>query len=109
MNAEAAGATLLVIIDVEDNALQRLGATEPHSSLIGIPSIIVTAMAGKKLIKAINSSPQTTMTLTSLPDNNLADTWIELAFTKFATGRDALLSQIAGMSKKFEGMGYSQE
>lgn len=109
MNAEAIGATVLVIVDVEDNALQRLGAIEPHSSLIGIPSLIVTAMAGQKLSNAINSSPQTTILLTSLLDNDLADTWVELAFTKFATGRDALLSQIAGMSKKFEGMGYSQE
>lgn len=109
MNAEKSGAMLLVVIDVEDNALQRLGATEPHSSMIGIPGIIVTAMAGQTLIDAIDSSPETSITLAPVLDNNLADTWIELAFTKFATTRDALLSQIAGMSKKFEGVGYSNE
>lgn len=99
--AESLGARLLIIVDVEDSALQRVGGLLPEAGHVGIPSIIITAPAWHFLKRVANSSATTTsVSLSSSLDSSGADKWIELAFTEWAEGDADRLLQIEGLSGK---------
>ncbi len=113
LNAQAAGARLLVIVDVEDNALQRVGGFNPEAGYVGLPSVIVTKHAGTFLSEAfaarrISSSslhqveePLLSMELSLSTTNDVADMWIELAYTVWEEEDKARLMQVEGLIQKF--------
>ena len=113
LNAQAAGARLLVIVDVEDNALQRVGGFNPEAGYVGLPSVIVTKHAGTFLSEAfaarrISSSslqqveePLLSMELSLSTTNDVADMWIELAYTVWEDEDKARLMQVEGLIQKF--------
>lgn len=100
--AESLGARLLIIIDSEDAALQRVGGLLPEAGNVGMPSILVTAPAGDFLQRAAqdNAGGSTNVSLTAALDTSGADKWIELAFTEWAEGDGERLLQIQGLSSK---------
>lgn len=112
LHAQHAGARLLVVIDIEDNALQRVGGMPPDSGFVGIPSIILTAAAGEHL-KALSDAAavldisdtvgSTSITMELLParDSSGADTWIELAFTEWHEDPSQRALQLEGRIQKF--------
>ena len=67
LNVQKAGGLLLVIIDVEDNALQRLGGKQPEAGFVAIPSIIVTAVGGQFLHSILDRDDGSKATIEVIP------------------------------------------
>jgi len=67
LNVQQAGGLLLVIIDVEDNALQRLGGKQPEAGFVAIPSIIVTAVGGQFLHSVLDRDDESRVTIEVIP------------------------------------------
>lgn len=67
LNVQQAGGLLLVIIDVEDNALQRLGGKQPEAGFVAIPSIIVTAVGGQFLHSVLDRDDGSRATIEVIP------------------------------------------
>ena len=67
LNVQQAGGLLLVIIDVEDNALQRLGGKQPEAGYVAIPSIIVTAVGGQFLHSVLDRDDGSRVTIEVIP------------------------------------------
>jgi len=67
LNVQQAGGLLLVIIDVEDNALQRLGGKQPEAGFVAIPSIIVTAVGGQFLHSVLDRDDGSRVTIEVIP------------------------------------------
>lgn len=121
LHAQNAGARLMAVIDVEDNALQRMGGMPPDSGYVGIPSIILTAAAGEHLqglsdgvamgvdattgagANSVTSSSSSSITMEVLParDSAGADSWIELAFTDWHEDLAQRALQLEGRIQKF--------
>jgi len=100
LHAQQAGARLLVVVDVQDSALQRLGGMLPAAGFVGIPSILVTAPCGS-FISSSTGPDDLSLSLSFAPDATGADRWIELAFTEWAEDEQEKLIQLEGLSKKF--------
>jgi hypothetical protein len=102
LHAQNAGARLVVIVDVDDNPLQRVGGMQPTSGFVAIPSVMVTAAAGEHLRSQL-SGADATVTLEVIParDSAGADAWIELAYTEWATETSALVMQFEGLIQKY--------
>lgn len=103
LHAQSAGARLLVIVDKDDNALQRVGGMQPDSGFVGIPSVIVTKAAGDHLQSLLGPKAEaTSVTLEITPsrDNTGADAWIELAHTEWSSDPQQLLLQLEGQILK---------
>eukprot|EP00607_Mallomonas_marina_P004376 CAMPEP_0182434478 /NCGR_PEP_ID=MMETSP1167-20130531/69991_1 /TAXON_ID=2988 /ORGANISM="Mallomonas Sp, Strain CCMP3275" /LENGTH=255 /DNA_ID=CAMNT_0024624401 /DNA_START=360 /DNA_END=1124 /DNA_ORIENTATION=+ len=113
---ERLGASLMIVADMNDRALQRLGGKQPIAGGIGIPSIMVsTACAEHMLRNRVNTLPVTSkesevevrnkedIIVTLIPSDNsiISDNWIDLAFTEWANNDDDLLTQIEGLIQKY--------
>lgn len=121
LHAQAAGARMLIIVDVEDNALQRVGGFNPEAGYVGIPSVIVTKHAGAFLTEAFSagsgsgsssSSSESaeeegkthqllSMELSLSATGDVAEMWIELAYTMWEEEDKARLMQLEGLIQKF--------
>lgn len=106
LHAQEVGADLLIIVDIEDNALQRVGGKNPEAGYVGIPSIIVTMIAGKYIYSIIdnnNHDLNATPTLEIIPSRNSngSDLWIELAITEWAEDAKELIMQIEGLIQRY--------
>lgn len=106
LHAQEAGASLLVIVDVDDNPLQRVGGQQPQAGYVGIPTIIVTAAAGDHLRsqlagKSDVSAAPVTIEVLPASDSAGADAWIELAFTEWSGAKDQLVIQLEGLIQKY--------
>jgi PA domain len=99
--AQDAGADLLIVADMLDDALQRIGASAASFGFLGIPAILVTAPAGKWLEEAVNkdSSLSTVVEISPSTDDSVSKAWIELAYTIFE-GEDSLL-HINGLLEQY--------
>lgn len=103
LHAQNAGARLLVIVDKDDNALQRVGGMQPDSGFVGIPTVIVTAAAGDHLQVLLGPQAETTtvsLEITPSRDNTGADAWIELAHTEWSSDPQQYLLQLEGQILK---------
>ena len=92
--AEAIGSRLLVIIDNDsDSPLQRVGGQEPRMGTIGMPSVIITAAAGRYLIEDLvtQQGVQLFVTLTPAATSAVSDLWMELSSISWVTNDDAAL------------------
>ena len=56
LHVQAAGARVMVVVDVQDNALQRVGGMTPEVGFVGIPSVIITAPGGQYLQSVLQST-----------------------------------------------------
>ena len=104
LHAQNAGASVLVIVEKDDNALQRVGGMQPDSGFVGIPSILVTAAAGEHLQSLLGNTrsdhTRATLQLTPAEDSTGADAWIELAHTEWSTDPQQLIMQLDGQIQK---------
>jgi hypothetical protein len=108
--AQQAGARILIVIDVEDNALQRMGGLQPDVGYVGIPSVLVTAEAGKTIHEFLNGA--TTAAQQShanawvefLPaeDTSGFDHWLEVAYTTWAADATEKVLQLQGLIQKYQ-------
>jgi hypothetical protein len=93
--AQDAGAELLIVSDNMDDALQRIGASKSTGQSIGMPGILVTAVAGEHIEETAQRT-SLSVSLTPAKDDALAKAWIDLAFTDLYNtengGADALLN-----------------
>jgi hypothetical protein len=105
LNVQEAGAALVVIVDVDDNPLQRVGGQQPQAGYVGMPSVIITAAAGDHLRGQLSPSTAGTsaVTVEVLParDSSGADAWIELAFTDWSKEKEQLVMQLDGLIQKY--------
>ena len=104
--AQEVGADLLIIIDIEDNALQRVGGKSPEAGYVGIPSIIITMVAGNYIHSIIDNSNQNDLNVSTLElipsrNSNGSDLWIELAITEWADDHHEQIMQIEGLIQRY--------
>jgi hypothetical protein len=104
LHAQNAGASFVIVVDVEDNALQRMGGLQPEAGYIGIPSVLVTAPAGRYIHSQISGSGGGALTVEVMPARDKAgsEAWIELAFTEWQEEEEQLVLQLEGLIKKHE-------
>ena len=104
LHVQNAGARMVVIVDKDDNALQRVGGMQPDSGFVGIPSVIVTAVAGEHLHKVLSAAGSdtsaVTLEITPARDTTGADAWIELAHTEWSANPEQLVMQLEGQIQK---------
>jgi len=124
-HAQQAGASLVIVRNMHDEALQRLGGKQPLSGSIGPPSVLVSSACGQHLLAATESAVTGTasstsasstgstatstsskgkgpiVTLSPSDDSLIADNWIDLAYTDWAADEDDLLTQIEGLVQKY--------
>lgn len=108
LHAQAVGAQLQIVVDVEDNALQRLGGMMPESGYVGIPGLLVTALCGSYITAAIQSGQTVTAEIVPAVDAQHAERWIELAYTEWADDDEERLMQLAGLSQKYSQLQASE-
>ena len=113
LNAQLANARLAIIIDIDDNPLQRMGGMPPYAGYIKIPSILITSNAGKFLQKQLinhnnnsnidNNMKVPTVTIEILPSKNSkgSDAWINLAFTEWNKEKSELILQLDNLIQKY--------
>merc|ERR1711871_1413859 len=82
-NAQDAGADLLIIGNMNDDALQRVGAGKEAHGLLGVPSILVTMTAAKAIEEFLQLPGPVTIELIFNTNDKLSKAWIDLAFTAF--------------------------
>mmetsp|Transcript_122132 Transcript_122132/g.239788 ORF Transcript_122132/g.239788 Transcript_122132/m.239788 type:complete len:136 (-) Transcript_122132:725-1132(-) len=98
---------MVVIVDIDDNPLQRVGGQPPDSGYVGIPSVIVTAAAGdhlrSQIALALEAGDAGGVTIEVLPARDAAgaDAWIELAFSEWSQDKEQLIMQLEGMIQKY--------
>lgn len=96
LNAQNAGARMLILVDVEDQALQRVGAMAPEVGYVGIPSMLVTAEAGHFLTDGAVAQ------VIPATDNKGFDNWLEVAYTQWVEDPKDRVLQLQGMLQKFQ-------
>lgn len=82
-NAQNAGADLLIIANMQDEALQRVGAAKEALGALGAPSILVSMMAGRYIEELMKLPGPISIEIIPNTDNVLSKAWIDLAFTSF--------------------------
>lgn len=103
LHAHQAGARFLIVVDVEDHALQRMGGMHPEVGLVGIPSALVTAEAGRWLETVATSSTDLAwIELFPAPDTRGFDNWLEVAYMNWAEDGTDKVMQLQGMIQKFQ-------
>lgn len=96
-------ARLLVIVDTNDGALQRLGGHHPVAGYASIPSVILP-LPFLDIVhnKCQGDSNQCTLQLTPEIGSHGADSWIDIAHTEWSTdGDEEMLTQIEGLVYKY--------
>lgn len=101
LHAQKAGARVLVIVDAEHTALQRLGGQEPLMGAVGMPSILITPTSGERLLDLMSAGEDVFITLTPSSNSLVADIWTQLAYTVWATDADSLVVQVNNLINKY--------
>lgn len=122
-NAQNAGASLVIMVDRTDPALQRPGSVHPIAGHVSIPTIMVPWDGANYLLKHLDKSRQVCMSAAGDPiectdsdisgtvsfdvvcadDASLSNDWIEVAFTEFAPAAEDKRPQIEGLIEKYTG------
>lgn len=103
LNAEGSGARLLMVIDMEDNALQRLGGMTPEIGYVGIPSIITTLEAGLFIQEASANDGSVIAEIFPAGNDTGREIWMELAYTQWSEIEEEQTMQLHGLIQKYEG------
>lgn len=109
LHAQEAGARMLMVAEVEDNSLQRLGGYQPDSGYVGIPSVLVTAPSGRQLEEALKR-PNVSVSVEVIPskDSLVADSWIDLSFTAWSEVESDLMVQLEGLIQKYSQLQHQE-
>jgi hypothetical protein len=99
--AQEAGADLLIVADINDDALQRLGAGKLVGGLLGIPGILVTSVAGEYIEETARESGSVSVSLTTSKDDALTKAWIDLAFLEWGHDESEALLNINGLIEQY--------
>lgn len=99
--AQEAGADLLIVADVNDDALQRLGAGKSIGGLLGIPGVLVTSVAGEHIEETATKTGSVSVSLTTSKDDALAKAWIDLAFSEWGNDESEALLNINGLIEQY--------
>ena len=107
LNAQRLGARVLIVIDLLDQPLQRLGGSYPEVGYIGIPSVLVTAEVAQFLESlAFTSSASNNARLSVQFFSKLGtdgfDRWLEIASTEWSEDNTDRLFQLQGLRQKFQ-------
>lgn len=107
MNAQRLGARLLVVIDIDDHPLQRLGGLFPDIGYVGIPSVLVTAEVAQFLesLAFTADSPNTrevVVEFTPKIGSDGFDHWLEISNIEWAEDTTDRLLQLQGFIQKFQ-------
>jgi hypothetical protein len=103
LHAQQLGARMLVVVDVEDQPLQRLGGSFPDLGFIGIPSILVTKEAGDFIDSLLAAEGhQVVAEVTPSRSSQGFDNWLELAYTEWSEDENDHLRQLQGFLQKFQ-------
>jgi len=98
---ESLGAHLMIVVDLEDSALQRLGGKQPLAGYVGMPSIYVPYPCGEQILRGLDNGLGVTVTLTPSSDTVGSTNWINLAFASWQEEEDERLSQYEGLVQKY--------
>lgn len=96
------GASMVMLFDPEDSALQRLGGQHPTMGYVRIPAVMVT-LACVEAIRAMTTVSTASVTFTPMPHSNGFEKWVDVAYTEWAIGLEDQLLQIEGMVQKYGG------
>lgn len=94
---------LMIIYDVNDEPLQRLGGLHPTDGYISIPAIMIPFHTAEMIQSTLSSHSDTSITATvssSYALNGFSD-WIEIALTEWEEEEENKLLQIEGLKLKF--------
>lgn len=120
LNAQQAGASLVIIVDKNDPALQRPGSVHPIMGYVEIPTIMIPweganylltqldksrdlAIAHTGEVAGPSDSPGVVFDLVCAPDSSLSTDWIDVALTQFPESLEEQRSQIEGLIEKYAG------
>ena len=116
LNAQMAGASLVILIDREDPALQRPGSVHPIAGYIEIPTIMIPWDGANYLLTQLDKSREVAVSadgegcsvgvfldLICGDDTSLSSDWIDVALTVFEEAADARRSQVEGLIEKYSG------
>lgn len=105
LNAQAAGARLALVIEADDNSLQRIGGNQPTAGYVGIPSILASAPCGSfinaSIAKGVGGSANLKARLTAGVGSTVMDDWIDIAYTEWSTTSEDQIMQIEGLIQKY--------
>lgn len=111
-NVQESGARLMIIVDTEDKALQRVGGMTPEVGYVGIPSVIVTAPTGEYFRSVLQSGEDSGANDGTLSidfslgrDNKVSEMWIDLSMTELAEDMHARQVQLEGLAQKYSQQG----
>ena len=109
---EDLGATLGVVVDGNDTALQRLGGRNPLAGHVGIPLIYITSSCGEHIERRLNADPdpgipqgfETHVWLQLQPEYNTvgSDAWIDVAYTAWSEKESERIAQYRGLAQKYK-------
>ena len=115
LNAQAAGAALVILIDKEDPALQRPGSVHPIAGYIEIPwdgaNYLLTqldksreaAVSADGSVGPSDSERGVSFDLVCADDASLTTDWIDVALTEFSEASEDKRPQIEGLIEKYAG------
>jgi hypothetical protein len=96
LNAQKAGARVLILTDLEDKALQRLGGMLPDLPFVGIPAVLTTSEVGQFL-----QDRDFVEFFPSLDDSGL-ENWLQIAYTEWNEDDKSRHMQLQGLLSKFQ-------
>lgn len=116
LNAQLAGASLVILIDRDDPALQRPGSIHPIAGHVEIPTIMIPWDGANYLLQQLDKSREiavsadgeghcdgVSLDLICAGDSSLSNDWIDVALTVFEDSTDTRRSQIEGLIEKYAG------
>lgn len=99
--------SLMIIYDIHDEPLQRLGGLHPTDGYLSIPSIMIPYHTAELIQTAleqtnleINSSP-VTATLSSSYTTSVFSDWVDIALTSWEVKDENQLLQLEGLKLKY--------
>lgn len=98
MIVESSGASLMLVVDPQDGALQRMGGGA-LSSEVGMPSVLAPAPMADFISSLLPR--QLIVTLTPHEGSEIADEWIDVALTNFAEDPVERQLQVEGLVQRF--------
>eukprot|EP00981_Chlorochromonas_danica_P002979 scaffold601_cov170-Ochromonas_danica.AAC.40 len=101
LHGQEAGARMIIVVDVDDEPLQRLGALAPGVGYIEVPNVLVTAEAGRFLESSAEGGSATVEVLPG-SDNSGFERWLEIAYTTWAEDPEEHVMQLQGLVQKFQ-------
>ncbi len=96
LRAQTAGSRILILTDMDDKPLQRLGGMLPDLPHVGIPVVLTTSEVGHFLQDGdyIEFFP-------SMDDSGL-ENWLQIAYTEWNQDDRSRLMQLQGLLSKFQ-------